>query len=67
MGKLIGNLAAGVGHALRFAIIVAPILIRLAGLGLIVWGVYRIHVESGLIVAGAILASLFVLPRKESK
>lgn len=70
MVKLIVGLAAAVGYALRFFLVLFRFLSFLLGPALIVWGIYQIDAESGHIAAGLIITLMWFLldpPRKETK
>jgi hypothetical protein len=55
MGRLIGSLAAGLGHVIRFTILVWKPLVRLVGCGLVTYAVWTFDPRVAFGVAGACL------------
>lgn len=71
MGKLLGNLAAGLGYVLRLLAFLVALLFKegptIIGISLVVHGVNQYDRRLGFIVAGAMILIAFRLRAKEKK
>lgn len=71
MGKLLGNLAAGLGYALRWLAFLVALLLKegptIIGISLVVHGINQYDRRLGFIVAGIAILVAFRPRAKEKK